>query len=520
MQRSENMKKAIFVIAFAIVLLYYGAPARTEGEAPAVPADMVIMSDGNIQTGYVTDIAPEGAVTLATEFSARPTEIALSRVSGMNLNMKDRDLAKRIRKGWIFYLADGARITGRLRSWADDFVTVHIDYGAEIKIPRNGLLRVSTSGGEFFGQTNSDKPVVYLTGDQKASGTLKEVSGEKIVVAGTPDQEFRPVEVHGIALPQPKPVAVQNETAAMGWYVFVEMPNADRIIGQIDKLSDGTLYVITQYCGVMEIKRNDIARLTFNNAMQIAFGNTLITDIGRSTIIEVDPEGKEVWTRKSAGLSDARLLPNGDVLVTSSQLGMVAEIDRRGNTVWIRNLLVNPVSAVCLPDGNIAVAETGKFRIVIFDRQGNQVKTLLEGKIQPNWIDVTPQGTLLVTDQSGTAMEVNMNGEVLWAMPDLRGITCARMLPTGEIAVLQPGLSKIVIFKKPNQLVKSINVGYGGERCFKVLANGNILIVQHNPGDTVSSPIIREIDPAESRTVRETKVQGNGYVNIGSVDRN
>jgi len=521
MQRLENMKKAIFVIAFAIMLVSYGAPARTEGEAPATPADMVILSDGDAQTGYVTDITPDGIVTLATEFSAKPTELALSRISTMNFNMKDPDLAKRIRKGWIFYLADGARITGRLKSWADDFITVRIDYGAEIKIPRSGLLRISTGGNDFFGQSEGDKPVLYLVNsDQKVTGTLKEVNGDKIVLAGATEQEFHIFEVQGIALPPAKPLPILDENATLGWYAFVELPNADRLIGQIDKLSDGTLYLTTQYCGVMEITRNDIARISFNTSMRQAFGNTLITDSGRSVVIEVDPEGKEVWTHKCAGPTDARMLSNGDVLITSAQTGTVFEVDRRGNTVWIKNGLENPVAAVCLPNGNIAVAEAGKFRIIIFDRQGNQVKTLLEGKIQPNWIDATPQGTILATDEGGTALEVDMNSDVLWAMPQLARPTCARMLPSGEIAVLESATSKIRIFKKPNVLVRSIDAGYGGQRSFKVLANGNILIIQHMPGDNVSNPIIREIDPAEGKTVRETKIQSAGYVNISSIDRN
>jgi hypothetical protein len=515
----ENMKKALFLIAVAAVAASFGATARSADEAPAVPVDMVILSDGDAQTGCVTDITPTGTLVLATEYSAKPVEIALTRVANINLNTKDPDLSRRIRKGWIFYAADGTRITGRLRSWADDFVTVHIDYGADVKIPRANLLRISLNGQDFFGQAEGDKPMVFLANsDQKVAGAIKEINGDKVVVAGASDQSFRISELQGIALPQTKATPIQSENAALGWYAFVDMPNADRMIGQIDGLSNGTLYLITRCCGVLEIKRNYIAKMTFSPANRQAFGNTLIADSQRNLIIEVDPQGKEVWSHKCQDPLDARMLPNGDLLITSGLTGTVSEIDKKGNIVWIKNGLQHPVSAVFLPNGDIAVAESGNFRIVIFDRQGNQVRTLLEGKVQPNWVDVTPQGTLLVTDSS-SVLEVDMDGNIVWQLGGMQGISCARALPGGEVGVIESAANKLRIFKKPAVPLRIIDLSLG-QRSFTALSNGNILVIQHNIGDTTAHPIIREINPEDGKTVHETTVESTGFLTINSIDRN
>jgi hypothetical protein len=272
----------------------------------------------------------------------------------------------------------------------------------------------------------------------------------------------------------------------------------------------------------VEIKRETIARINFSSTMRQSFGNSLIADRGRGLIIEIDPQGKEVWTYKCDSTpSDARMLPDGNVLITSQQTGSVYEVDKQRNIVWAKKGLNVPLSAVRLPDGNTAIAELGNFRILICDRQGNQVKALLEGNIQPNWVDVTARGTILVTNEAGNAMEVDMDSKVLWVATGMYGAVCARMMPNGQVAVLTRGgfasASSIRIFQKPSMLVKTIDLGYG-QAAFKVLPNGNFLVVIHARGDTSSNPVLREINSDTGKTVRETKIQGTGYQSIDILD--
>jgi hypothetical protein len=511
-------------MAFCVTVASSAALAFAEGEAAApAPVDMIVMCDGDVATGYIRDITPDGTLMLATTFSAKPTEIALSRITNITLNTKDPDLARRIRRDWIFYLTDGSRITGRLDTWSDKFVTVRIDYGTAIKIPRAALERVSPNGNDFFGPPpEGDKPVLYLVANgQKITGNLKEVSTNKIVIEGRPDQEFRITDLQGISLPVPKaPPQKAPVRDHIGWYAILDMPNADRLSGQIDKLVNGKLYLITQYCGMIEIERNSVARIAFSSGLHLSFGNTLLVDLGRAMVIELDPQGKEVWTYRHEGVSEARLLPDGKVLVTAPMIGMVFEVNKNGTITWIRNGLANPVSAARLPDGSIVISETGKFRLVVFDRQGNQIRTL--GNVQATWVDATPEGTILLTDPSGVR-ELDLDGNEIWSTQRLNthliNPTCARMLPGGQIAVLEAGAGKIHIFQKPATLVRSIDVGtYQG--VFKVLSNGNILLVLHNSGDNLQYPIMKEIDPVQGKTVREVRVQSTGFSRISSLDRN
>jgi len=524
--RPEKMKRAFLIIALSLAAMSPGAFARGEGET-ATPVDVVVLGDGNAATGYVTDITGDGTVMLASEFSATPVEIALSRISGINMNTKNPDMAK-IRRGWIFYLADGTRVTGRIVEWGEESVTIHVDYAGDVKVSRAVLLRVSVSGDDFFAQPpEGDKAAVYpvAADGQPISGALKEVSPDTIVVAGETEREFRAADVQGIALPVSKEVLkLEKQKTTPGWYAFVDMPNSDRLIGQIDHLGENRLHLITKFCGVVEIRRETIARINFSSTMRQSFGNSLVADKGRGLVIEIDPQGKEVWTYKCDSTpSDARMLPDGNVLITSQQTGSVYEVDKQRNIVWAKKGLNVPLSAVRLPNGNTAIAEFGNFRIVICDRQGNQVKALLEGNVQPNWVDVTAQGTILVANDAGNAMEVDMDNKVLWVATGMYGAACARMMPNGQVAVLARGgfasaSSSIRIFQKPSVLVKTIELGYG-QPAFKVLPNGNLLVVIHARGDTSSNPILREIDPTTGKTVRETRIQSAGYQSIDTLDR-
>jgi hypothetical protein len=77
-------------------------------------------------------------------------------------------------------------------------------------------------------------------------------------------------------------------------------------------------------------------------------GNTLITDSKNSRVIEVTPEGQTVWTFQVDYFSKfyyAEKLPNDNVLIADQQGHRVIEVDQAGTIVWeFRNYVYpNPI---------------------------------------------------------------------------------------------------------------------------------------------------------------------------------
>jgi HEAT repeat protein len=74
-------------------------------------------------------------------------------------------------------------------------------------------------------------------------------------------------------------------------------------------------------------------------------GNFLLATMSNSTVREVDPSGKDVWSFKTfQGVFRATQLPNGNILVASMNTREVAELDRQGTVRWKRTCQGRPWS--------------------------------------------------------------------------------------------------------------------------------------------------------------------------------
>jgi hypothetical protein len=71
----------------------------------------------------------------------------------------------------------------------------------------------------------------------------------------------------------------------------------------------------------------------YGNLEELPNGNLLIPLYQQSRVIEVDPNGKEVWSVAIANPVTAQRLPNGNTLIACWATGRIVEVDRMGREV-------------------------------------------------------------------------------------------------------------------------------------------------------------------------------------------
>jgi hypothetical protein len=86
-------------------------------------------------------------------------------------------------------------------------------------------------------------------------------------------------------------------------------------------------------------------------------------------LLEVDREGRVRWQMRVPGVFAwrAQRLENGNTLVVDHRRGQVVEIDREGKSVWTLGNLSRPVQALRLEDGSTLVLEQGQNRVLESD---------------------------------------------------------------------------------------------------------------------------------------------------------
>ena len=120
-------------------------------------------------------------------------------------------------------------------------------------------------------------------------------------------------------------------------------------------------------------------------AQRLENGNTLITT--NSAVFEVDAGRAEKWRANlRAGAirpHTATRLDNGNTLITDLLRGQVVEIDPQGNQVWIQVGLSRPTHAVRLEDGNTLILEQGANRVVEVDPANLRTEIVNRGLNSP-----------------------------------------------------------------------------------------------------------------------------------------
>lgn len=154
-------------------------------------------------------------------------------------------------------------------------------------------------------------------------------------------------------------------------------------------------------------------------AQRLANGNTFI--VMHAELVEVDPAGKEVWTRKADDYQylGAHKTADGLIVFLTSE-GDCIRLDAEGKEVnkfksehathWTAGIDV-------LPNGRVLVPQHGLNKVVEFDAHG---KAMWEAKITaPKTATRLPNGHTLVSSfETTTVVELDRAGKPVWEYKD------------------------------------------------------------------------------------------------------
>jgi glucose/arabinose dehydrogenase len=107
----------------------------------------------------------------------------------------------------------------------------------------------------------------------------------------------------------------------------------------------------------------------------------------------------------------------------------------------------NPYGAQRLPNGNTLVADAGNQRVVEVSRAGKVVweKTKLK---RPVWVRRLPDGTVLIAEQNGDALEFGPDGELVRRITKLESPMCIERLSDGGLLVTAHRAGKLFEYGK------------------------------------------------------------------------
>lgn len=169
------------------------------------------------------------------------------------------------------------------------------------------------------------------------------------------------------------------------------------------------------------------------DAERLANNNTLITEFGNHSVVEVTPTGETVWRygEGTAGSganqlncpTDAERLASGSTLITDRSNHRVIEVTQAGEIVWQygttgtsgsgADQLHNPMDAERLSNGNTLIADRLNNRVI----EVNPDKEIVwqYGISNPSDADrLHNNNTLIVEYTNHRVIEVNTTGEVVW----------------------------------------------------------------------------------------------------------
>ncbi len=274
---------------------------------------------------------------------------------------------------------------------------------------------------------------------------MKQVVGMMVMVAGMVCAEGlegsldKPVLIGGsgrVALLSPKGDVVWEHKAGTVHDAWL-LPNGNVLF------ADGNITEVTRdHKVVFEYKPEVQKGGGAYSCQRLANGNTVVGENASGRVVEVDKNGKVVFSFMTRyGKTDdhhhmrmVRKLANGNYLVCHSQANMVREYKPDGTTAWEKPTKALAFAAVRLPNGNTLASTLSQ--LTEYDQDGNEVwefkKTDVPGVTIQNMtgMHVLPNGNVVVgcysaytKEGAGTGMfEITRDKKLVWryVSPGLR----------------------------------------------------------------------------------------------------
>ena len=255
---------------------------------------------------------------------------------------------------------------------------------------------------------------------------------------------------------------------------------------------------------------------------------------GKNVIALCERDGAVLWQFKTGGPErghtghhEIQMLENGNILF-HDDWETVKELKLDGTVVWSYKSS-NVHAFTRLADGNTMIAESGRGRIIVVDKDGKLVsETPLgnDGRGSTRQAEVLASGNYLVcAEQPGTVTEYDAKGNIVWEYEIKTRVYGAIRLKNGNTlicsgsgnSVVEVSPEKKVVWEMKNQ-VPDTKIELKWTACLKELPNGHLLIGNCHAGP--DSPQIFELD--KNRKVvwefNEFELVGNGMACWDYVD--
>ena len=249
-------------------------------------------------------------------------------------------------------------------------------------------------------------------------------------------------------------------------------------------------------------------------------------------ICEID--GTVIWKRKTEGPKEGhtghheiQMLPNGNILY-HDDWNVVKEMKLDGTEVWqYESSNVHAFSR--LKDGNTMIAESGKDRIILVDKDGKVVRSTplgKDGRGKTRQVEVLKNGNYLVcAEQPGTVTEYDVDGKIVWEYEIGTRVYGAIRLKSGNTLICSGSGNSVVEVSPKKEVVWEIkntvpdtDITLKWTACLKELPDGQVIIDNCHAGP--DSPQLFQLD--KNRKVEwefnEFDLVGNGMACFDYID--
>lgn len=217
-----------------------------------------------------------------------------------------------------------------------------------------------------------------------------------------------------------------------------------------------------------------------------------IADHGpRGQIVAMEwPGGKELHTFPNERGHDVQPLPGGNTLYTVGPKKKVVEVDGQGREVWTCcDGLEHPLAAQRLPNGNTLIGDARLGRLIEVDRDKRVVwkyESADLANMRMRNANRTEAGTTLIAIEAvAKVIEVDAAGKIIWqwqaAEGDKRRLYQAKRLPNGNTRLTLSDPGELLEVSPEGKIVRSIggekmDIRMGWASGHTTLPNGNVLI--------------------------------------------
>ncbi len=188
------------------------------------------------------------------------------------------------------------------------------------------------------------------------------------------------------------------------------------------------------------------------DAQVVAPNRVLVAEYLSHRVSERDFKGKVVWQTKINLPICCQRLPNGHTFIGSRT--MVLEVDRNGKEVYSRQIGGSIRAARKLVNGHIIVIDNAG-QLIEIDRNGKKVRSFNAGRVYSlgGTIDVLANGRILIPHyRTNKVVEYTPDGKEVWSV-NVTYPTSAMRLPNGNTLVVSMTKQRVLEFDRNGRQV-------------------------------------------------------------------